>query len=172
MPANAAFAAANALSVFTPRARVSKITEEAAFTALPPGEDIATGMLAADIIDDAIALIAQPEQWTTGSYARDAAGKPTDPENQEAVQYCAIGALECAASKRDELYGKAMDIAIHSCQSTAAVYGFAGISYLNDAGDHATVLDMLKRTAAGLRASNASPEPPRGKMAPTVPVDR
>ena len=49
-----------------------------------------------DLLTEARTIIAKPECWTQGSGARDAAGEPIGVEHQDAVSWCATGALNCA----------------------------------------------------------------------------
>ena len=49
-----------------------------------------------DILIEARALIARPETWTQGAGARDADGEPIGVEHQDAVAWCATGAINCA----------------------------------------------------------------------------
>lgn len=45
------------------------------------------------IIQDLRKLLDQPDRWTTGSYARNAKGRPMMPEDPEATCWCLMGAL-------------------------------------------------------------------------------
>lgn len=65
----------------------------------------------------AAALIADEKRWTHGVSARDARGRPCDPESSRACQRCAFGALWKILSgpsfwdvlpKFIELYGKSL----------------------------------------------------------------
>ena len=49
-----------------------------------------------DILIDARALIARPQAWTQGTGARDADGEPIGVEHEDAVAWCATGAINCA----------------------------------------------------------------------------
>ncbi|MCY4582438.1 MAG: hypothetical protein OXE50_06520 [Chloroflexi bacterium] len=49
-----------------------------------------------DLLAEARTIIAKPECWTQGTGARDAAGEPIGVEHQDAVSWCATGALNCA----------------------------------------------------------------------------
>ena len=49
-----------------------------------------------DILIDARALIASPQAWTQGTGARDADGEPIGVEHDDAVSWCATGAINCA----------------------------------------------------------------------------
>ena len=48
------------------------------------------------LLREARAIITKPEAWTQGTAARDAAGEPIGVEHQDAVSWCATGALNCA----------------------------------------------------------------------------
>ncbi|MDD9991914.1 MAG: hypothetical protein OXP75_08930 [Rhodospirillales bacterium] len=56
----------------------------------------ATAPTPRDILVEARTLIARPEAWTQGAAARDAEGEPVGVEHQDAVSWCATGALNCA----------------------------------------------------------------------------
>ncbi len=49
-----------------------------------------------DLLVDARTIIARPEAWTQGAAARDAEGEPVGVEHEDAVSWCATGALNCA----------------------------------------------------------------------------
>ena len=55
-----------------------------------------TAPTARDILIEARALIARPEAWTQGAGARDAEGEPIAVEHQDAVSWCATGAINAA----------------------------------------------------------------------------
>ena len=52
-----------------------------------------TAPTARDILMEARALIARPEAWTQGTGARDADGEAIGVEHQDAVSWCATGAI-------------------------------------------------------------------------------
>ncbi len=56
----------------------------------------ATAPTPRDLLVEARALIAKPEAWTQGAAARDADGEPLGVEHEDAVSWCATGALNCA----------------------------------------------------------------------------
>ena len=49
-----------------------------------------------DLLVEARTLIARPEAWTQGAAARDADGEPVGVEHEDAVSWCATGAINCA----------------------------------------------------------------------------
>ena len=51
---------------------------------------------ARDLLIEARALIAKPEAWTQGTGARDADGKPIAVEHDDAISWCATGAINAA----------------------------------------------------------------------------
>ena len=55
---------------------------------------------AADLLDKAAELIAQPGAWTQMAYARNAEGNPCSPRSRKAVCWCAMGALQRAHRTR------------------------------------------------------------------------
>ncbi len=56
----------------------------------------ATAPTSRDLLVEARTLIARPEAWTQGAAARDAEGEPIGVEHEDAVSWCATGALNCA----------------------------------------------------------------------------
>lgn len=56
----------------------------------------ATAPTPRDLLVEARTLIARPEAWTQGAAARDAEGEPVGVEHEDAVSWCATGALDCA----------------------------------------------------------------------------
>ena len=56
----------------------------------------ATAPTPRDLLVQARTLIARPEAWTQGAAARDADGEPVGVEHEDAVSWCATGALNCA----------------------------------------------------------------------------
>ena len=57
---------------------------------------IATAPTPRDLLVEARTLIAMPEAWTQGAAARDSDGEPVGVEHEDAVSWCATGALNCA----------------------------------------------------------------------------
>ena len=55
----------------------------------------ATAPTPRDLLVEARTLIARPEAWTQGAAARDADGEPVGVEHEDAVSWCATGALNC-----------------------------------------------------------------------------
>ena len=56
----------------------------------------ATAPTSRDLLVEARSLIARPEAWTQGAAARDADGEPVGVEHEDAVSWCATGAINCA----------------------------------------------------------------------------
>ena len=56
----------------------------------------ATAPTPRDLLAEARTLIASPEAWTQGAAARDAEGEPVGVEHEDAVSWCATGAINCA----------------------------------------------------------------------------
>ena len=55
-----------------------------------------------DLLAEARTLIARPESWTQGAAARDAEGEPVGVEHEDAVAWCATGALNRAVYRHVE----------------------------------------------------------------------
>ena len=56
----------------------------------------ATAPTPRDLLVEARTLIARPETWTQGAAARDTDGEPVGVQHEDAVTWCATGALNCA----------------------------------------------------------------------------
>ena len=56
----------------------------------------ATAPTSRNFLVEARTLIARPEAWTQRAAARDAYGEPVGVEHEDAVSWCATGALNCA----------------------------------------------------------------------------
>ena len=56
----------------------------------------ATAPTPRDLLVEARTLIARPEAWTQGAAARDTDSQPVGVEHEDAVSWCATGALNCA----------------------------------------------------------------------------
>ena len=130
-----------------------------------------TAAKAAAIIDDAIALIVEPEHWTTRAKARDSKGELCDPVSPDAVQRCATGAYTAACHAQAVNEGgwnvacvAASEIAWLYLQNAAVEIGGVDIIGLNDrdpAGDpqiggHGAVLLAMRLAAANLRQQAAA----------------
>ena len=62
----------------------------------------ATAPTPRDLLVGARTLIATPEAWTQGAGARDADGEPVGVEHEDAVSWCATGALNCVMYRHAE----------------------------------------------------------------------
>jgi head-tail adaptor len=96
-------------------------------------------MASADILRVARARIADPKNWTTGTYARDAAGKPVKAWDREATCWCAIGAVHSISSSIG-----AEILLIRAAHDVAR----KRIVEVNDAGIHADVLTVFDAAIA------------------------
>ena len=61
-----------------------------------------------DILKAARATLANPENWTKGCYARDAAGNMCKPYSPNAVKWCAIGT--CALVSNHSVYSPKLEM--------------------------------------------------------------
>lgn len=114
----------------------------------------------ANNLREARALIETPETWTRDEAALDAGGEPTDPDDEDAVCWCARGALEAVGccvlfgGETEEDDGNGMDLAEWSCLNEEAQrLGYSSIEELNDATGHVEVLRMFDGAIARAEAS-------------------
>ena len=93
------------------------------------------------IVGRARTLIAAPQMWTQGEFARDGFGRPVNWRSPQATQFCIWGALNRAASELTEneyLRVHLADGAARALRGTTP-----SISRLNDSGTHADVLALI-----------------------------
>ena len=101
----------------------------------------------ADILRQARALIEPEAQWTTRVFARNAEGHPVSACRDDAVCFCALGALESAA------HGRPYWRAFRALQRAVARYeNYENIAEANDIGGHAAVLALYARAIAAEEA--------------------
>lgn len=94
------------------------------------------------ILTNARALIANPENWTTDFYARDASGNEVDANSNAAVCFCALGAIT-----------RVIPEDCYSCETVRLLELAAGnswVQFVNDRDGHAAVLAMYDRAIARL----------------------
>jgi len=117
----------------------------------PASGEVTVGPLTQLLIRSRQRIVAQ-SRWTRGAYARDASGNACNVQDQDAVCWCAAGALEYESGrnsptwiedgqgkkKTNPLYHKA-----HALLEEAA--GGVSITAINDGSGHARVLQMYNR---------------------------
>ena len=102
-----------------------------------------------DLLVEARTLIARPEAWTQGAGARDAQGEPVGVEHEDAVSWCATGALNRAMYRHvDSLEvppplqrarGRAETILTDTVRALTLGHYTEAITY-NDATNHACIV--------------------------------
>lgn len=102
-------------------------------------------MKPSELLTAAKAVIADPKHWTQNAFARDAAGNSACAANPGAVCFCALGAMDRAASNSLHLtnWSVKADAELHLRHAAVSIrrdYGPAGI---NDDTDHPTVMKMF-----------------------------
>lgn len=105
-----------------------------------------------DLLVQARTIIARPESWTQGTGARDAAGEPVSVEHQDAVSWCATGAVNCAMYR----HAHSLDVPLplqRACERAAAILKYTvraltlghytETTTYNDATNHGCILHAL-----------------------------
>ncbi len=118
---------------------------------------------AIDVLRDVQKVLSDPEKWTTGEYARDSAGRETDPGDKLAVCWCGQGAVyACGMARgmptfrqlvRDEWKG--LDWAkplLEFLDTVGARRGFKGLLDANDTGGREVVLSIIESAIAELES--------------------
>lgn len=91
----------------------------------------------AEILQKARDLISDEKNWTQGAMARDAVGWSfTDARDQDAVCFCAVGALKRVTSMRE--YRDALDVLREELSGEQVVT-------FNDSHAHSEVLQLFDR---------------------------
>ena len=95
------------------------------------------------IVERARALVAAPQTWTQGEFARNAGGEPVSWRSPEAVQFCLWGALNRAAYEMTgDRYGS---VGLADRAAAALRRGVPSLSRANDRGTHADVLALFDK---------------------------
>lgn len=104
---------------------------------------------AAQVLRDAKELISAPERWTKGAYARDSAGHPVWEMADEAVCWCATGAV-CRATINDSTLAPEALEALNNTKSSGR-----GVAGYNDAAGttHEDVMAWFDRAIAAAETS-------------------
>ena len=76
--------------------------------------------------------------WTQGAFARDAEGRSTPWQGDEAVCWCAMGAIGCVGPDHDDI----AESVLIALQRAIGPTGYTAISHFNDA-DGRTKDDVL-----------------------------
>ena len=95
------------------------------------------------IVERARGLIATPQTWTQGEFARDAHGEPVNWRSPQAVQFCLWGALNRAAYEMTGDRHRSVGLADHA--AAALRRGVTSLSRINDHGTHAEVLALFDK---------------------------
>jgi len=95
------------------------------------------------IIENARALIATPQTWTQGEFARDGNGERVSWRSPEAVRFCVWGALNRAAYDVTGDRRGAVTLADHAARTLRQ--GMKSLSGTNDQGTHAVVIAVFDR---------------------------
>lgn len=100
-----------------------------------------------DVLREAKALIAEPWRWCTMMSAVDADGGLVDPRSEDAIRWCAIGAIARVAGICVEHASNRFP-QIHSAAAVVAPDCGTNASILNDRGNHADVMAMFDSAIA------------------------
>ena len=95
------------------------------------------------IIEQARGLIARPEQWTQGEFARDRDGKPVSWRSPDAAQFCVWGALNRAAYEMTGDRRQAITLGDHAARALRD--NGKSLSGGNDQGTHADMLAVFDK---------------------------
>ena len=95
------------------------------------------------IVERARALVATPQTWTQGEFARNAGGEPVSWRSPEAAQFCLWGALNRAAY--DMTSHRYASVGLADRAAAALRRGVPSLSGVNDRGMHADVLAVLDK---------------------------
>ena len=129
-----------------------------------------TAPTAREILIEARALIARPEAWTQGTGARDTDGEPIGVEHEDAVSWCATGAINCAVYRHADCLDlppalqRARDRAgtILTDAATRLTLGhYSETTTYNDQASHGCVLKVFDIAIAAADSPSAGSPPGR-----------
>lgn len=111
------------------------------------------GVAIKDILTQAKNLIENPNNWTTGNFARNGVGQAVAVGDKTACKFCAIGAVRQAVfnNVRPAFGGRAALIASDATNildKTSKSYGCESAINLNDWCRHETVIEMFDKAIA------------------------
>jgi hypothetical protein len=125
-----------------------------------------------DLLRDARARLSDPKKWTAGEYARDSAGRDTDPSSTDAVSWCGQGAIYASGSAQGMLSLEQIILLeshtdcdwaepiFEKMNHIAIRFGFEGYMDANDQGGREVVLHVLDCAIAEFEARDPSGRPP------------
>ncbi len=99
--------------------------------------------LESQIIERARALIATPETWTQGEFARDTYSNRVSWRSPQAVRFCLWGALNRAAYEMTGDRYRSVSLADHAARALRDMG--TSLSGTNDRSRHADVLALIDR---------------------------
>lgn len=100
-----------------------------------------------EILEKARELISVESRWTQGSYAKDGNGEGTFPWGEDAVCFCALGAIKKAGDFRNDCSEPALFLGRVLRDRT----GFVSIDEYNDSHSHADILSLFDHAIAAAR---------------------
>jgi hypothetical protein len=104
-----------------------------------------------EILRDARTLIAEPEHWCQGAFAKRSDGRQVFPGDWDAAQWCAVGAVYRAAGSL--VSWTAVPLAVRVALTDAAETTNGSVVEFNDNGTHADVLALYDAAIAALEAT-------------------
>ena len=119
---------------------------------------------AIEVLRDVRELLSEPARWTTGEYARDAAGHETDPSDGRAVSWCGHGAIyACGIARGMPTLGRIIrddwttgfDWAkplLDALDTIGLRFGFRDFIDANDRGGREAVLRIVEYAIAELES--------------------
>ena len=96
-----------------------------------------------EVLARARALVANPDTWTQGATARDARGRRVEPEDDEAVRFCLIGALHRACAEVVAPLGVYNRASARLEAASFALGKRGAVSIVNDTEGHAGALALI-----------------------------
>jgi hypothetical protein len=94
------------------------------------------------IIDRARTIIANPDHWCQGSYAKSNGGVPVSAEDRSAQRYCAMGALILAAFEITGDVGRGRELAYSAAR---IISNTRSLIFVNDHEGYAAVLALFDK---------------------------
>ena len=103
------------------------------------------------ILEGALELLADPQRWTSGWPARDAAGHQVDINDPAATRWCIIGAIRKVTAAHNLPIRVGTELAIDLDYTAQEYTKYGSISAVNDKLGYAAIMNLAAAYAQLLR---------------------
>lgn len=111
------------------------------------------------ILEKARKILSNRKRWTRLEFARDESGSAVSIFSDEAVQFCAVGALHKAEGREHnpDLFGESIQLKEARRLLFAQTSGeYGSITEINDRGGYDKVIEVFDRTLTELKQDDST----------------